>query len=294
MHWYVVCGIVAGSLVFLVGVSVCVYQCYRRRSANNASNRLSSAIKKGLKESGSSLKKSPSVRSTTSVKSTGSAKSMRAGGGGQAAPLLQGQQPSDVSIPEKRLARSPTGSSIDPQQLQTECYVENEKENKGASSPSEKDETAREKAEDELKMTKLGSLYFQVEYDKSKTALVVTVVRASDLPAKDPSIGSSDPYVKLQLLPEKRHKVKTRVLRKTLNPVYDEIFTFYGIDYNQLQGLTLHFVVLSFDRFSRDDIIGEVLYPLSGLDLAEQTLELCKDISPRHIKVSLQAHTLVI
>uniref|UniRef100_X1ZCG3 C2 domain-containing protein n=2 Tax=Capitella teleta TaxID=283909 RepID=X1ZCG3_CAPTE len=166
---------------------------------------------------------------------------------------------------------------------QTECVIVNEQG--GLKSPSDKDESNREKSEDELKITKLGSLYFQVEYDKAKTALVVTIVRAADLPAKDTSVGSSDPYVKLQLLPEKRHKVKTRVLRKTLNPVYDEIFTFYGIDYNQLQGLTLHFVALSFDRFSRDDIIGEVLYPLSGLDLAEHSLELCRDISPRHIKM---------
>ena len=44
----------------------------------------------------------------------------------------------------------------------------------------------------------------------------------------------SDPYVKLQLLPEKQHKVKTRVMRRTLNPCYDEDFTFYGIHFNQL------------------------------------------------------------
>ena len=44
----------------------------------------------------------------------------------------------------------------------------------------------------------------------------------------------SDPYVKLQLLPEKQHKVKTRVLRRTINPVYDEDFTFYGVNFNQL------------------------------------------------------------
>ena len=44
----------------------------------------------------------------------------------------------------------------------------------------------------------------------------------------------SDPYVKLQLLPDKQHKVKTRVMRRTLNPVYDEDFTFYGVNFDQL------------------------------------------------------------
>lgn len=61
------------------------------------------------------------------------------------------------------------------------------------------------------------------------------MVRCQGLPARDSNIGSSDPYVKLQLLPDKHHKVKTRVLRRTLNPVYDEDFTFYGIGENQLQ-----------------------------------------------------------
>lgn len=64
--------------------------------------------------------------------------------------------------------------------------------------------------------------------------MIVSVVKCRDLPAKDPNVGSSDPYVKLQLLPEKQHKVKTRVLRKTRNPVYDEDFTFYGITPAQL------------------------------------------------------------
>ena len=49
--------------------------------------------------------------------------------------------------------------------------------------------------------------------------LVVTVLRASDLPARDDA--PADPYVKLQLLPEKKHRVKTRVLRRTNNPVYE-------------------------------------------------------------------------
>ncbi len=155
----------------------------------------------------------------------------------------------------------------------------------GNGNPSEKEERMREIDEDDLKMAKLGSISFSVAYDKQKTALVVTIIKASDLPVKDPNTESSDPYVKLQLLPDKRHKVKTRVLRKTLNPVYDEIFTFYGINYNQLSGMTLHFVALSFDRFSRDDIIGEVVYPLSGIEFGDEEISLSKEIMPRHIKV---------
>merc|ERR1712241_1132652 len=138
---------------------------------------------------------------------------------------------------------------------------------------------------------RLGKLFFTIKYSFEKTALVVTVNKCTNLPAKDSANNTSDPYVKLQLLPEKQHKVKTRVLRRTLNPVYDEDFTFYGVNFNQLPILTLHFVVLSFDRYSRDDVIGEVMLEMENLDLKDSEvspLSLIREISPRSMKLKDQ------
>lgn len=53
--------------------------------------------------------------------------------------------------------------------------------------------------------------------------------------------------------------------------------------------MSLHFVILSFDRYSRDDVIGEVVCPLSGIDLSQienQQVALSKEIQPRSLKVS--------
>jgi len=137
----------------------------------------------------------------------------------------------------------------------------------------------------------LGMLHCTIRYSFDKNALVVTVNSCENLPAKDSTAKSSDPYVKLQLLPEKQHKVKTRVMRRTLNPVYDEDFTFYGIHFNQLPALTLHFVVLSFDRYSRDDVIGEVMLDLDALDLSNSDnnpLPISREITPRSYKLKSQ------
>jgi len=137
----------------------------------------------------------------------------------------------------------------------------------------------------------LGTLHCTIRYSFDKNALVVTVNRCENLPAKDSTAKSSDPYVKLQLLPEKQHKVKTRVMRRTLNPVYDEDFTFYGIHFSQLPSLTLHFVVLSFDRYSRDDVIGEVMLDLEALDLStsdSNPLPISREITPRSYKLKSQ------
>lgn len=55
--------------------------------------------------------------------------------------------------------------------------------------------------------------------------------------------------------------------------------------------MSLHFVILSFDRYSRDDVIGEVVCPLSGIDLSQienQQVALSKEIQPRSLKVILK------
>lgn len=64
------------------------------------------------------------------------------------------------------------------------------------------------------------------------------------------------------------------------------IFLFAG--FNQLPNITLHFVVLSFDRYSRDDIIGEVFCALNTVDVTQietQQMALCREIQPRSLKV---------
>lgn len=63
---------------------------------------------------------------------------------------------------------------------------------------------------------------------------------------------------------------------------------------NLLQNITLHFVVLSFDRYSRDDIIGEVVSPLGQLDFTntENCISLTREINPRSLKVSAASVSL--
>uniref|UniRef100_A0A8C5PGZ4 Synaptotagmin 11 n=1 Tax=Leptobrachium leishanense TaxID=445787 RepID=A0A8C5PGZ4_9ANUR len=130
----------------------------------------------------------------------------------------------------------------------------------------------------------LGTLTLSVDYNFPKKALVVTIQEAHGLPVMDEQSQGSDPYIKMTILPDKKHRVKTRVLRKTLDPVFDETFTFYGIPYSQLQDLVLHFLVLSFDRFSRDDVIGEVMVPLAGIDPSTGKVQLTRDIIKRNIE----------
>ncbi|XP_051974388.1 synaptotagmin-10-like isoform X3 [Xyrauchen texanus] len=112
-----------------------------------------------------------------------------------------------------------------------------------------------------------GKLSFALSYDYEEQALVVRILKALDLPAKD-FTGTSDPYVKIYLLPERKKKFQTRVHRKTLNPTFDEMFCF-PVEYSELCNRKLHFSVYDFDRFTSHDMIGEVvvdnLFELSDL-----------------------------
>ncbi|XP_076840021.1 synaptotagmin-6 isoform X2 [Brachyhypopomus gauderio] len=115
-----------------------------------------------------------------------------------------------------------------------------------------------------------GKINFSLRYDYENETLLVTVLKAFDLPAKD-LCGSSDPYVKIYLLPD-RKKFQTRVHRKTLNPTFDESFQF-PVPYEELPARKLHLSVFDFDRFSRHDMIGEVVLDnlLEVSDLSRET-----------------------
>lgn len=125
----------------------------------------------------------------------------------------------------------------------------------------------------------LGSIYFSVAYDVYDLVLKLTIQKAVNLPAKDMS-GTSDPFVKVLLLPDKKNKLETRVKRKKLNPVWNEVFTFEGFPHQKLVQRILYLQVLDYDRFSRNDPIGEIELPLSEVHLQSEPVPFVKKLNP--------------
>lgn len=123
-----------------------------------------------------------------------------------------------------------------------------------------------EGAEEEKEEVNLGKLQFSLDYDFQKNELTVGVIQAADLPGLDMS-GTSDPYCKLFLMPDKKKKFETKVHRKTLSPVFNETFTFKNVPYTEIGGKTLVLQIFDFDRFSRHDQIGEVRIAMNSIDL---------------------------
>ncbi|NXD33318.1 SYT1 protein, partial [Copsychus sechellarum] len=132
--------------------------------------------------------------------------------------------------------------------------------------------TDGEEKEEPKEVEKLGKIQYSLDYDFQNNQLLVGIIQAAELPALDMG-GTSDPYVKVFLLPDKKKKYETKVHRKTLNPVFNEQFTFKVVPYSELGGKTLVMAVYDFDRFSKHDIIGEYKVAMNTVDFGHVTEE---------------------
>ncbi len=113
--------------------------------------------------------------------------------------------------------------------------------------------------DDDKKEEYFGRLEFKLDYNFEKGELKVTIIQANELPAMDFG-GTSDPYVKLYLMPDKKKKFQTKVHKKTLNPVFNESFVFTKIPYSEVSGKELILDIYDHDQFGADDQMGNKFY----------------------------------
>uniref|UniRef100_A0A182PBV8 C2 domain-containing protein n=1 Tax=Anopheles epiroticus TaxID=199890 RepID=A0A182PBV8_9DIPT len=113
----------------------------------------------------------------------------------------------------------------------------------------------------------LGRFHLRLKYDGSKEELLVHLVEAQDLtPAGD--TGFRDPYVKMFLEPDEEQRTQqTAVHRTETHPYFDQQLSFPLKPRNLVKS---NFVLqlLDYDRFSHDEVVGEIRFLLNTLDLS--------------------------
>ncbi|XP_021930564.1 synaptotagmin-5 isoform X3 [Zootermopsis nevadensis] len=113
----------------------------------------------------------------------------------------------------------------------------------------------------------LGRLHLRLKYDFDRSDLHVHLIEAHDLAGSDQG-GFNDPYVRLSLVPAvDNRKRQTTIHRNDPNPFFDQHFKF-PVSHEDLQEKTLVLQVFDYDRFSRNDVVGEVCMSMDEFDVA--------------------------
>ncbi|XP_022596899.1 extended synaptotagmin-3-like [Seriola dumerili] len=119
-----------------------------------------------------------------------------------------------------------------------------------------------------------GEIHLTVRYANLRNKLIILVNACRNLfPCSD---NGTDAYVRLYLLPDQtwRHRKRTQVKRRTINPVFNDKFEF-DVSFEEAQTRKLDVAVKNNKMFltrERKDI-GMVMIDLSAMDLAKGSTE---------------------
>uniref|UniRef100_A0A8C5R4X3 Synaptotagmin 8 n=1 Tax=Leptobrachium leishanense TaxID=445787 RepID=A0A8C5R4X3_9ANUR len=105
---------------------------------------------------------------------------------------------------------------------------------------------------------RLGEICFSLRYVPGSSKLTVVILEAKKLKKMD-SDGFSDPYVKVGLALNKKKwkRKKTSVKKNTINPYFNEAFTF-DVTLEQIQNVDLIISVWDHDKVNKNEQIGKV------------------------------------
>uniref|UniRef100_A0A8C7RMF9 Synaptotagmin n=1 Tax=Oncorhynchus mykiss TaxID=8022 RepID=A0A8C7RMF9_ONCMY len=109
-----------------------------------------------------------------------------------------------------------------------------------------------------LQSEQLGDICLSLRYVPTAGKLSIVVFEAKKQKKMDVG-GLSDPYAKIHLLQNgKRLKKKKNSIKKnTLNPYYNESFSF-EVSFEQIKKVQVEVTVLDYDKIGKNDAIGKV------------------------------------
>lgn len=102
----------------------------------------------------------------------------------------------------------------------------------------------------------LGWLEVSLSYDESRETVFCTILRARDLPPMDAQL-LSDPFCKVNIITGEntiRHTrwQKSRIAHRSINPEFNETFTFIGMNVEDVGNSQLYIVILDDDKYGND------------------------------------------
>ncbi|WAQ96666.1 SYT15-like protein [Mya arenaria] len=123
-----------------------------------------------------------------------------------------------------------------------------------------------------------GRVWFTALHEPVAGKLLVTLIRVRGLNGRSEEESSRDPFVRVFLLPDEHAHRTSRIQRKTLNPVYNETYSF-DVNEDDIRKQSLRFSVYDVDRRRLRHSLGHVIVPLEELDLMSSAA-MWRDLEP--------------
>ena len=159
-----------------------------------------------------------------------------------------------------------------------------------------------------------ASFTFSLRWNETTDSLFVRVISARNLrlPHRQRSSNLFDSYVRIELISTSKtgkhwiflslHRVcpflepmpsmRTHIVKKNIHPVYDELFEFPNTHPIDFDPRSLLFTILTYDTFTRDEVLGQVLLPLSqqtnqigSTPFSSSEITITREVTSRYVQV---------
>merc|ERR1711881_585482 len=133
----------------------------------------------------------------------------------------------------------------------------------GSSSSSSSDDDKKKKSNGRG-VDGVASISYQLNFEQASQTLVVTILECRNLKNADLMGGKADAVVHVRVGDK---EMKTKVVKDNNNPEIQETFRF---PHSPASKQPLLLQVYDWDRFSKNDLMGEVIVPLGQADLVDR------------------------
>ena len=131
-----------------------------------------------------------------------------------------------------------------------------------------------------------ASLTFSLRWDEKIKSLFIRVLNARDLYIHKhhrPRL-IIDSYVRLQLLHPSNDafpSMRTHIIKQNPHPIYDEVFEYPYLQATIGEDHSIIFTISTYDTFTRDEIIGEIAFPIQLNTLGSTEMTFTQNITPQ-------------
>lgn len=140
-----------------------------------------------------------------------------------------------------------------------------------------------------------ASLTFSLRWDENKQSLYVRILNARDLCIykrhRQPSIIDSYVRIELRTIDDEQNSsdiypsMRTPIIKQNPHPIYDELIEYPDLKSIFSESYSLILTVLTYDTFARDQILGQIAFPIQSDTLNSTEMIFTKTLTLRHEQV---------